>query len=63
MAGSPPRAVGDIAVQLFPAPFLAGQLVRPLIGAWAQRNRGLLLSLVDRGSILLVVYAPRSARA
>jgi solute carrier family 10 (sodium/bile acid cotransporter), member 7 len=49
------RAVGDIAVQLF-LPFLAGQLVRPLIGAWAQRNRG-LLSLVDRGSILLVVYA------
>ena len=37
-------------------PFLAGQLSRPLIGAWAARNRT-LLGLVDRGSILLVVYA------
>ena len=37
-------------------PFVAGQLARPLIGAWAQRNKT-LLGLVDRGSILLVVYA------
>jgi sodium/bile acid cotransporter 7 len=46
--------VGDILVQLM-LPFAAGQLSRPLIGEWAQRNRT-LLSLVDRGSILLVVY-------
>jgi sodium/bile acid cotransporter 7 len=46
--------VGNILVQLM-LPFAAGQLSRPLIGAWAQRNRT-LLGLVDRGSILLVVY-------
>ena len=49
------KAVGDILVQLL-LPFAAGQLARPLIGAWAQRNKT-LLGLVDRGSILLVVYA------
>jgi sodium/bile acid cotransporter 7 len=48
------KAVGDILVQLL-LPFAAGQLARPLIGEWAQRNRT-LLGLVDRGSILLVVY-------
>jgi sodium/bile acid cotransporter 7 len=48
------RGVGDILVQLL-LPFAAGQLSRPLIGEWAQRNRT-LLGLVDRGSILLVVY-------
>ena len=48
------RGVGDIVVQLL-LPFLAGQLARPLIGAWALRNK-IVLSLVDRGSILLVVY-------
>jgi sodium/bile acid cotransporter 7 len=46
--------VGDIFVQLL-LPFAAGQLSRPLIGTWAHRNRR-LLGLVDRGSILLVVY-------
>ena len=45
---------GDIVVQLL-LPFAAGQLARPLIGEWALRNRS-LLGLVDRGSILLVVY-------
>jgi solute carrier family 10 (sodium/bile acid cotransporter), member 7 len=48
------KGVGDILVQLL-LPFAAGQLSRPLIGDWAQRNRT-LLGLVDRGSILLVVY-------
>jgi sodium/bile acid cotransporter 7 len=48
------RGVGDILVQLL-LPFAAGQLVRPLIGEWAQHNKA-LLGLVDRGSILLVVY-------
>jgi solute carrier family 10 (sodium/bile acid cotransporter), member 7 len=47
-------AVGDIAMQLL-LPFLAGQLARPWIGEWLARN-GQLLGLVDRGSILLVVY-------
>jgi solute carrier family 10 (sodium/bile acid cotransporter), member 7 len=49
------QAIGDIALQLL-LPFLAGQLVRPWIGDWIARNRS-LLALVDRGSILMVVYA------
>jgi sodium/bile acid cotransporter 7 len=48
------RAAGDIAMQLL-LPFLAGQAARPWIGAFVARNR-LLLGLVDRGSVLLVVY-------
>jgi solute carrier family 10 (sodium/bile acid cotransporter), member 7 len=48
------NAVGDILVQLL-LPFAVGQLSRPLIGGWAARNKK-LLGLVDRGSILLVVY-------
>ncbi len=49
------HAVGNIALQLL-LPFVAGQVARPWIGEWAGRNRT-LLGLVDRGSILLVVYA------
>ncbi|MDR3534037.1 MAG: bile acid:sodium symporter [Rhodopila sp.] len=48
------KGAGDIVVQLL-LPFAAGQLARPLIGGWALRNKK-LLGLVDRGSILLVVY-------
>jgi sodium/bile acid cotransporter 7 len=48
------RAVGDIALQLL-LPFLLGQLARRWIGDWMARNRS-LVGLVDRGSILLVVY-------
>ena len=42
------------------APFVAGHLLRPWIGAWAARNRS-VLALTDRGSILLVVYTAFSA--
>jgi sodium/bile acid cotransporter 7 len=48
------RGAGDIVLQLL-LPFAAGQLVRPWIGGWALRHKT-LLGLVDRGSILLVVY-------
>ncbi len=48
------HAVGDILLQLL-LPFAAGQALRPWIGAWSERNRR-VLSMVDRGSILLVVY-------
>ena len=48
------QAVEAIAAQLF-LPFVAGQLLRPWLGRWAERNRK-LLSYTDRGSILLVVY-------
>jgi sodium/bile acid cotransporter 7 len=47
-------AVGDVVMQLL-LPFLAGQLARRWIGAWIARNPT-LLGLVDRGSILLVVF-------
>jgi solute carrier family 10 (sodium/bile acid cotransporter), member 7 len=42
------------------APFFAGHMLRPWIGNWADRNRG-VLAITDRGSILLVVYAAFSA--
>lgn len=45
----------DIVYQLL-LPFIAGQLLQPWIGDWARRNRS-LLSLSDRGSILIVVYS------
>jgi sodium/bile acid cotransporter 7 len=48
------HGVGDIVLQLL-LPFVAGQLARPWIGEWVAANRR-LTSLVDRGSILLVVY-------
>nr|WP_087574927.1 bile acid:sodium symporter family protein [Sphingomonas sp. CDS-1] len=44
----------DIMLQLL-APFVAGQLLRPLIGNWVTRNK-LLLTFADRGSILLIIY-------
>jgi sodium/bile acid cotransporter 7 len=50
-----PGMVGDIMLQLL-LPFAAGQALRPWIGAWTQRNRT-VLGFVDRGSILIVVYA------
>jgi sodium/bile acid cotransporter 7 len=37
-------------------PFMAGQLLRPWIGGWVARHRS-MLGIVDRGSILLMVYA------
>ncbi|MBR0664605.1 bile acid:sodium symporter [Roseomonas hellenica] len=53
------KALADIALQLL-LPFVAGQLLRPLIGAWLLRHKA-ITSVVDRGSILLVVYAAFSA--
>ena len=41
-------------------PFVAGHLSRPLTRAFVERNRA-MLSVVDRGSILLVVYTAFSA--
>lgn len=49
------HALEDIALQIL-LPFAAGQAARPLIGSWLLRHR-LLTQVVDRGSILLVVYA------
>ena len=51
--------VRDIAVQLL-LPFVAGQLLQPVIGAWAVRRKS-WLAISDRGSIILVVYTAFSA--
>ena len=48
-----------ITLQLF-VPFIAGHLLRPVIGGFIQRRAG-VLKLVDQGSILLVVYTAFSA--
>lgn len=48
------HTVGNIVLQLL-VPFVAGQVLRPFIGPWVDRNRG-VLRFVDQGSILLVVY-------
>jgi sodium/bile acid cotransporter 7 len=52
-------AVLAIARQLL-LPFLAGHLARPWLGAWIGRQKR-LTTAVDRGAILLVVYASFSA--
>jgi len=46
--------VRDIALQLL-LPFVAGQLMRPWVGEWIQRHKG-VLGYADRGSILLIIY-------
>lgn len=53
------NSVIGICAQLL-LPFLAGQLMRPLIGRWIAGNR-LLTMIVDRGSILLIIYSAFSA--
>jgi len=52
--GFSPDSLVKIVLQLL-VPFLAGQLLRPWIGAFITRHKK-ILGLVDRGSILLVVY-------
>jgi solute carrier family 10 (sodium/bile acid cotransporter), member 7 len=47
-------AVENILLQLL-APFVLGQMVQPLIGRWLGRHKA-LTQIVDRGSILMVVY-------
>jgi sodium/bile acid cotransporter 7 len=58
-AASPLDSLGRILLQLM-APFAAGHLLRPWIGAWVKRGAP-VLNLMDRGSILLVVYTAFSA--
>jgi len=58
-AGFSANALEDIALQIL-LPFVLGQLARPFIGAWVGRHKR-VTSVVDRGSILLVVYAAFSA--
>jgi len=56
---APLDAILSIVEQLL-LPFIGGQLLRPWIGAWVDRNKG-MLKYVDQGSILLVVYGAFSA--
>lgn len=51
--------IHQIVLQLL-IPFAAGQVARPQIGKWAERNKS-ILSITDRGSILLIVYTAFSA--
>ncbi|EQB29758.1 bile acid:sodium symporter family protein [Sphingobium ummariense] len=53
------HSIEAILLQLL-LPFVAGHLLRPLIGGFVTRNKG-ILQIVDRGSILLVVYSAFSA--
>ncbi len=52
-------SIGPILYQLL-LPFIAGQLLQPFIGNFVRAQRK-LLSFVDRGAILLVVYLAFSA--
>ena len=58
-AGMSWHAVGAIVLQLL-VPFVAGQVAQRWIGRWVERRRA-MLSYVDQGSILLVVYTAFSA--
>lgn len=49
----------DIGVQIL-LPFAVGQLLRPLVGKFIQRHAR-ITQIVDRGSILLIVYSAFSA--
>jgi len=53
-AGVSLASIEGILLQLL-APFVAGHLLRPWIGGFVGRHKS-LLTIVDRGSILLVVY-------
>ena len=58
-SANPFDAIGRILMQLM-LPFVAGHLLRPWIMSWIERRRQ-ILGVVDRGSILLVVYTAFSA--
>lgn len=55
----PISAILKIVLQLL-VPFLAGHFLRPWIGGFVERHRG-LLRYTDQGTILLVVYTAFSA--
>lgn len=51
--------IGKIAAQIL-LPFIAGHLLRPLIGAWVKRHSK-LVGMTDRSTILIAVYGAFSA--
>jgi solute carrier family 10 (sodium/bile acid cotransporter), member 7 len=54
-----PSGLWKILVELV-VPFVVGHSLRPWIGQWTDRNRG-ILAVTDRSSVLLVVYTAFSA--
>lgn len=52
-------SAGEIFVQML-LPFIVGQLLQPKVGRWVRGQRWLVV-VVDRGTILLVVYSAFSA--
>jgi len=52
------NGVGQVVLELL-VPFAVGHWLRPTIGGWVERHRR-LLSVTDRGSILVVVYGALS---
>lgn len=58
-AGVSLAAFEKIAAQIV-APFVVGQLIRPWVQAWLLRH-GRVTAVVDRGSVLMIVYAAFSA--
>ncbi len=58
-SGDMGEAIGAIMLQLL-VPFIGGHLLRPWIGRFIDKHKK-ALTLVDRGSILLVVYTAFSA--
>lgn len=53
------KSIIDIGLQIL-APFIVGQLLRPLVGEFISRHP-VLTQVVDRGSILIIVYSAFSA--
>jgi sodium/bile acid cotransporter 7 len=53
------KAFEDIAREIL-LPFVVGQMLRPWVGAWLLRHPR-VTAVVDRGSVLVVVYAAFSA--
>ena len=53
------KAIIDIGEQIL-LPFVVGQLARPFVGGWI-KSHPKLTRVVDRGSILLIVYSAFSA--
>jgi sodium/bile acid cotransporter 7 len=57
--GFDPKAVLDIGLQIL-LPFVVGQFARRFTGGWIRRHPK-LTRIVDRGSILLIIYSAFSA--
>jgi sodium/bile acid cotransporter 7 len=57
--GTPLNGLGAVALHLL-APFIAGQVLRRRLAAWMERRRR-IVRLVDRASVLVMVYGVFSA--